>query len=461
MFSSSLFYPAFHVPHLSPYRKTNSCIHFLKQTFFLLLAVAIRATVVIMLQNFRRLNVSFHSIAGNFLNQSIHGLAAPLKSTKCLEPSVSRKVIGVVDELRTVSGKVGGNSSSEALIIRSPISGKVDNFKSDEKLASELLSSLGCQESVFQSSLKVIAPIVLRNKEHVMQKASLFRHFGLTMEDFVIAMRKDNETSHFISQSLVTLEAVFTFLRLELKVTDLSKIVRAFPALFGTPPQTLRNKKALWERFGIQLTGKKAESYFFLFGYSDKTIEGSVEALHSIFRGTIFPETDALAILLKQPRIGTKSKTRIMDSFHAYTEIIGVNEARELIKYQPRSLFASRENILGTYSKLEDSFGKTDSLTMILTMPEILSFSWENLREKVDYIVKEMQRNKDEIVKRPCVLKYSKNRLVERHEALKQVCKEKDYSLLSMLVPGDTEFAKRLTILKRGNHPRKFSPHDD
>lgn len=350
-----------------------------------------------------------------------------------------RDVIKLQDDVAKVSVAV---SKSDALDVT--VSNDVAVTASDVAEITSILMSLGCTEPQLQRLLKKKSVALVKNRQHILRKAAIFRRFGIDSQQFLKTLEKDfRPNQHFLSASDDQHESVLHYLQDTLKVNNLGKLVSSWPPVLNYYPTTLESKLRIWVSRGVPITSCTLEKYPTLLSPSDKTVKEGIEGVQAMFPGP-FGNT----ILSKFPFLACMSSQSLQQRADGFHQLFGNDVAKRLLEKQPGNLMTPISTMQHTYKQLQHHFGQERCLRMVQSQPSLIGFSWETLNPKLEFLVKVMGRSIEDVATNRSVLGYSLlNRLKPRYDALmKAKIKSGDYSLQAIVFSTNKTFEDRFGV---------------
>ncbi|CAM6127794.1 unnamed protein product [Calypogeia fissa] len=272
--------------------------------------------------------------------------------------------------------------------------------------------------------------------------------------------------------------------------------LKLFPQLLHLRLENLRRKIQFFDSIGLERdrVAKIIARWPLVFGESmEKKLRPKIEMLQSLGVGrdgiakilTRYPELRAVSLEynLKQKvaffeKNGLRGKRLVkLLTSHPRALTLSVNELNNKLDFLVQKGFSpgsvemvralgvcitiSVESMAARFVNLESlGFSPEEGREVVKQQPAILSLSEKCIQDKVHYLLNDMQRSIDEIVKCPCYLLYSlKLRIKPRHRVLSLLksegaLREESYSLNTIMIMSEKRFMERFVISLGAQFPQ-------
>eukprot|EP00897_Mesotaenium_endlicherianum_P010623 jgi/Mesen1/958/ME000012S00506 len=146
-------------------------------------------------------------------------------------------------------------------------------------------------------------------------------------------------------------------------------------------------------------------------------------------------------VIERQPRFLTYSLDTLPVKLNGLKDVLGADNVGLAVSRYPRLIGMKKKTLQETYQGLVQLFGEQNVLFMFQKQPGILQLSWANVREKLDFVEKEMGRDIRDVVDAPHVLFASlERRMRPRFNAVRARGDKDKYSLNTMFMACEAQF---------------------
>ncbi|GJP60874.1 hypothetical protein CLOP_g18088 [Closterium sp. NIES-67] len=272
------------------------------------------------------------------------------------------------------------------------------------------------------------------------QKTALFNEYGISSLSLLRAATR----ACVFSVSEETLAAALHFLRHDLGVKRIDKVVQSFPFVLNLTVPTLKEKVRQLELAGLAPVADIIETSPFVLGGRASEIQRKVLLIQSILGDY---NGDKLYYLRRYPQLLLVKHETTEATYKGMVEYFGEEQARRFLLRQPLLLGQNWDSMVVTLTNLIKSFGREDAVRMMNQMPLIIAFAWETLESKIRFVVEDMGRGLADVAMWPALLTRSVDkRLRPRYKLLLEAGKAHKYGLGYMFGCKDVDFERRFGL---------------
>ncbi|CAI5998464.1 unnamed protein product [Closterium sp. NIES-64] len=288
-----------------------------------------------------------------------------------------------------------GSIASQNLLILSHLS---NGALSDK----QLLTIFHRNPSLFQTDFNSLTS----------QKTALFKKYGISP----ISLLRAATRACVFSVSEETLAAALHYLRYDLGVKRIDKVVQSFPFVLNLTVPTLQEKVRQLELAGLSPVADILETSPFVLGGRASEIQRKVLLIQSILGDK---NGDMLYYLRRYPQLLLVKHETTEATYKGMVEYFGEEQARRFLMRQPLLLGQNWDSMVVTLTNLINLFGRETAVRMMNQMPLVIAFTWETLESKIRFVVEDMGRGLADVAMWPALLTRSvEKRLRPRYKLL-------------------------------------------